>query len=277
MNKILFFILIVLLCMPFANAKSYKYDEKNLKVIEIDDEKDTNKNKIYQVSQYINESIIENKNNEHISVLYMLRGSLYKQDKDYINALKDYNEALKYSPNQIIILKNLRDLHIDMEDYDKALNLANNIIKLEPKLVDNFMSRAKIYFYLSEYKKAIADYTNAIILNPKNPEAFELRGEIELLLGIKEKGFLDLKYAKEQYYQLEMYDKYHHLTKFINELKSPKYTVHSNLQTNYNLNTSTFYNNNDKELEKIKQSLDDISRQMLFNSVNDTHFINIFP
>lgn len=269
-------ILLVIFCifcvaMP-ASAKSFIYNENTLEVQEVEDEQDSINDKIEQVTEWIHQSLVDNKNKEHISVLLFLRAGLYQQEKEYAKSLKDYNEALKYCPNEIKILEALMSLQIKIQDYDGALVNANKIIALEPNRVRHYMNRAHIYYELTQYQNAINDYTKAIVLQPKNPEAFELRGCNEILKGMQDKGFLDLKYAKQQYYELEMYDKYQQISKYINELKN----IRNNDKFIYSSGLLPVTSNYD-ELKKINQNLDDINRQLLFNSTKDTQFIKIIP
>lgn len=258
--------------MP-VGAKTFVYDENTLQVQEFKNEQDAINDKIEQVTEWIHQSLTDNKNKEHISVLLWLRAGLYQQEKEYAKSLKDYNDALNYCPNEIKILEPLMNLQIKIQDYDGALVNANKIITLKPNIVRNYMNRAHIYFELTQYQNAINDYTKAIVLQPKNPEAFELRGYNEILKGNKDKGFQDLKYAKQQYYELEMYDKYQQILKSINELKSIK----NNDNFIYSNVSLPVLSNSDNDLKKINQTLDNINRQLLFNSTNDTQFIKIIP
>lgn len=266
------FLGIILLGKPVF-AKSFIYNEKTLEIEAVADRQDLPNEKIEQVTEWIHQSLADNKNKEHISVLLSLRAGLYQQEKEYAKSLKDYNDALKYCPNEIKILEPLMNLQIKIQDYDGALVNANKIIILEPNITRYYMNRAHIYFELTQYQNAINDYTKAIVLQPKNPEAFELRGYNEILKGNKDKGFQDLKYAKQQYYELEMYDKYQQISKSINELKSIK----NNDNFTYSNISIPVTSNLDDEQNKINQTLDDIHRQLLFHSTNDTQFVKIIP
>lgn len=256
-----------------AFAKSFIYNEKTLEIEAVADRQDLPNDKIEQVTEWIHQSLADNKSKEHISVLLSLRAGLYQQEKEYAKSLKDYNEALKYCPNEIKILEPLMNLQIKIQDYDGALLNANKIIILEPNIARHYMNRAHIYFELTQYQNAINDYTKAIVLQPKNPEAFELRGYNEILKGNKDKGFIDLKYAKQQYYELEMYDKYQQISKSINELKSIK----NNDSFTYSNISIPVTSNLDDEQNKINQTLEDINRQLLFRFTNDTQFVKIIP
>lgn len=272
-KKLLFVFFSLLFVLMPASAKSFIYNENTLQVQEFKDEQDAINDKIEQVTEWIHQSIMDNKNKEHISVLLWLRAGLYRQEKEYVKSLKDYNEALKYCPNEIKLLESLMNLQIEIQDYDGALANANKIIALEPKIVRHYMNRAHIYYELAQYQNSINDYTKAIVLQPKNPEAFELRGCNEILKGMKDKGFLDLKYAKQQYYELEMYDNYQQISRYINELKNIK----NNDKFIYSRVPLPVTSNYDEEQKKINQKLDNINRQLLFNSTNNTQFIKIIP
>lgn len=217
-NILLISILLSIGALPtFANK--YIYNENAMHIQKIEE---TTSDKINKLSDIILKQENNHYENNYISNLYWCRGGFYKLEKNYTMALKDFNTSLKYNPNNVNTLKALRDLKIQLKDYDGALIEATKIIKNEPKYSQNYTDRAYIYFLLEQYQKSINDYTQAILIQPKNPEAFEMRGCIEILNKQKEKGFQDLDYAKKQYYELEMYDNYQQISKYINELKNIK-------------------------------------------------------
>lgn len=259
-------------------ANKYIYNENTMQIQEIEE---TTADKINKLSDIILQQENNHGENKYISNLYWCRGGFYKFEKNYTMALKDYNTSLKYNPNNINTLKALRDLKAQLKDYDGALIEATNIIKKEPKSSQNYTDRAYIYFLLGQYQNSINDYTQAIVIQPKNPDAFEMRGYIEILNKQKDKGFQDLDYAKKQYYELQMYDKYQHISKYIDELKNIQTKNYSKYPSSPNYAVNSLPSPVDyqvlEELKNLNSNLKSIDRTLLFENSNDTMFMHIIP
>lgn len=260
-NLIFISILVICFLMPPVSAKKFVYNQNTMTVEEIDevDESENIDEKISKITNLIIKSEDEDASKEAISLLYWLRAKFYEDNLEYTKALSDYNQGLKYTPEDINILKSLVNLKLKIKDYEGALSDINKVIDKDNNIVDNYMKRAQLYFELKQYQNAIKDYTKAITLKPKNPEAFEMRGCLELLVNQKDKGFQDLGYAKQQYYELERYDEYQSLVKYIEELKSPKNTVrtytHSRIYIPMYENSGT-----ERQLKEINENIKELDR-----------------
>lgn len=256
-KKLLFAVFSFLFVLMPVSAKSFIYNENTLQVQEIKEpatEKPTNtlRNKFDIVqsdiitdyvqklgktgfyvsselnseefySEIIKKAMQDNTDRKIISALYWAKGTAGRYiENDYSSALNDFKTALEYNSANIAAIKAIELIKIEFKDYDGALLTATNAIKLEPRNSDFYMDRADIYGAMKDYDNAIKDYTQSIIFKSKNPRAFKLRGCSKILKGEVENGILDLKYAKQQYYDLGRYENYKEVVNLIETVRTHK-------------------------------------------------------
>jgi regulator of sirC expression with transglutaminase-like and TPR domain len=213
--------LFILLCFcnaAIATAPLFDNDNKN-NLLDLQPLDETTEEKIDNLTNWITEQ--ENKETKDkivLSALYRTRGFYYEKENKTIKALSDYNTSLKYDANNLPTLKHIRRIKMLIYDYEGALIVANKIIKLEPKDYENYTFRGYIYLMLKKYKQAIDDGTKSILLKNKNPEAFKMRGLAKMSSNQKESGLQDIIYAKQQYYDLGLYEDYQKTLKMYNDL-----------------------------------------------------------
>jgi Flp pilus assembly protein TadD len=161
---------------------------------------------------------------------YLRRGNAYKELKNAINAMYDYNKCIELNPQNEIAYSNrgllkgiLGDLSggfqdcisslkinensvayynlgwicFEQEDYEQAERAFSDAIKLEPSKASIYNERGQARIQLKKYKEAIQDFTSLIGLEPSNPMAFINRAICYLQLSENNEACKDLKKAKE--------------------------------------------------------------------------------
>jgi protein O-mannosyl-transferase len=167
----------------------------------------------------------------HYSESYLNRGNVYKDRKEYIRALEDYNKALKIEPDSSKALANRGNLYheignnnlavkdleravkIDpkmdkaysnlgnslgrLREFGKALQAYNKAISLKPKDPSYYHNRGNLYLYLRKYSRAIQDFNKALEINPKLKETYYKRSEVYFNLGKYSKALVDVRKAQQ--------------------------------------------------------------------------------
>lgn len=101
--------------------------------------------------------------------------SLYDQ-RDFINALSFFNQALELDPESIPALHNLGMVHEKMGSLDEALSLYERVIFLLPSSTPTLNNLGNIYRELGMLDKAKSSFLKAIELKPDYAEAFNNLG-----------------------------------------------------------------------------------------------------
>jgi tetratricopeptide (TPR) repeat protein/S1-C subfamily serine protease len=149
--------------------------------------------------------------------LYINRGLAYKNQQDYLKAIKDFNKAaeiLKYSSNQeeykrvqkyLIELASKNpepyikkaEAYQRIGDYKNVLANYTKAIEIAPQESAFYMGRAEVYFLLKNYRKAFVDYNKAIALDSENSWHYIVRGKAYLKVKNYQKAFVDYNKAIE--------------------------------------------------------------------------------
>lgn len=110
-------------------------------------------------------NIIEQKNGDVHVNLYVERGKIKKELKDYEGALEDINKGLEVNPEAWMYVERggvkilLNDLEGALEDMNKGLELKQKGWM--------YLMRGKIKIELKDYEGALEDFNKALALGPK--------------------------------------------------------------------------------------------------------------
>jgi tetratricopeptide (TPR) repeat protein len=107
--------------------------------------------------------------------IYKFLTSAYRQDKQYENALKTVEQAIKLQPDDAQILNEKFWVLLDLNRDQEALDIINQVIHLSPRAVF-YVSRGLTYHDLKRYEEALAEYDQAIALDPNFVNAYNNRG-----------------------------------------------------------------------------------------------------
>lgn len=214
--KFLFFILCVLILNSCENNLENTKTRKKLELTQ----------RIDSLNKTIN-------NNENDTLSYYLRAEFKKELGDYVGAIKDYNQLIKFLPNceyfYIIRGDNKRDIKDykgAIKDYNKALNLDTNLSYLNghilgiyietgdkngiedynfeiaknninSKLEYSLFCKGKAMFILNKNELANEEFTNAILINPVNKDFYYYRGLTRIKLSDKKNACRDFIKAEK--------------------------------------------------------------------------------
>lgn len=129
---------------------------------------------LHFIETVINRKIEQDPDNPH---LYLTRGLLYHEHKDYEKALRSYEKSLELDPDNPETLNNLAWLYatseeIEKRDYPKALTYAIKAANLKqtPYILDTL---AESYYVNELYKLAVEAEKKALEMNPDNRRYYE--------------------------------------------------------------------------------------------------------
>lgn len=124
--------------------------------------------------------------NAHI--LYNL-GKAYIDCKDFVNAKKYFQLAIKYEPNNPLTLTYLGVVFKHFEKLDKARNLLLTALKIDSNYAYAHFYLGKISEEKKDYKSAIRSYDKAITSDPNYFAPHWNKGLLKLLMGEFEEGW----------------------------------------------------------------------------------------
>lgn len=96
------------------------------------------------------------------------RGEQLKSEKDYKDALKSYDLANSFSPNDTTILREAGRTCKNLKDYDKAKEYFNQVVALDPTDSESVEFLAIIAEETGQMPEALKYYSKAIELHPDN-------------------------------------------------------------------------------------------------------------
>ncbi len=118
-------------------------------------------------------------------------GYAYQQLGNLPKALSDYAQALPKDPNNVDLLSKIQTIHTTQNDLAAALNDANKIIVLKPDMAEAYYSRAELLGRMGKPKEAMADLDRVITLNPNFVEVYNDRGIANSMAGNYEQALKD--------------------------------------------------------------------------------------
>ena len=116
-------------------------------------------------------------NRDSLYKMYMYRGLIREKQKNYSDAIQDFEEMNKIKKEQYVVVKKLAQLYLESEEYNKSIALYTEIITkmLKPtdrkELATAYYNRSRCYQGLKIKDKALADLSKAIALKPDDLEA----------------------------------------------------------------------------------------------------------
>jgi tetratricopeptide (TPR) repeat protein len=101
---------------------------------------------------------------------------LFKQQKQYDQAIEMISDALKSKPDDLKLLNFLASLHNDAEHFDKAIEVGKKLTELDPKN-DKYHFQLGVYLdQAKRHEESEVSIRKAIEINPKNAEALNFLG-----------------------------------------------------------------------------------------------------
>jgi len=113
---------------------------------------------------------------------YFTRGYNNFQQRDYQQAIKDYDKAIELDPKYAAAYNNRGISYGLLGNHKQAIKDFDKAIELDPKAA-HFRGRAIPYLLLGNYQQTIKDCDKAIELDPKDSIAYAVRGDAYFKLG----------------------------------------------------------------------------------------------
>jgi len=202
------------------------------------------------------------------AITYICKGNFCVRQKNYRDAIKYFEESLKYRKDiedaDIIyrIHSDLGFLYFQIHDYTKSILNYTHAIYLCPKCAKVFLNRGLVLTCLGLYKYAMEDFTTAIEFDPNLTLAFLDRGLVYWYMGLYEKALLDFNTVIERDPELAIaYSNrgctYSRMRKFIDALKDLNKAIHLDSQRSI-----FFYNRGNvyAKIEKYNLAVQDYSK-----------------
>ena len=122
---------------------------------------------------------MDHKYSDELSAVYQGRGYAAASNQQFQNAINDYGEAAKLTPQNVRVYEQRAAVEMKIEDYDKALADYSEIIKLKPNEVRYYNYRSYIYEIKNDVQNAMAETERALKLDSNNQEAKARKQRIE--------------------------------------------------------------------------------------------------
>src|SRR4030095_7371561 len=115
---------------------------------------------------------MDKKYGDELSAVYQQRAYAAANDQRYGDAINDYNEALKLTPqNAARIHEQRAAVEMKIQDYDKALADYSELIKQKPNEIRYLNYRAYIYELKNDLQNSMADNDQILKLDPNNQDS----------------------------------------------------------------------------------------------------------
>ena len=115
---------------------------------------------------------MDHKYSDELSAVYQQRAYAAAKDQRYGDAINDYEEALKLTPQQAPRIREQRAaVEMKIQDYDKALADYSELIKEKPNEVKYLSYRAYIYELKNDLQNSMTDNEKILKADPNNQDA----------------------------------------------------------------------------------------------------------
>jgi tetratricopeptide (TPR) repeat protein len=123
---------------------------------------------------------MDKKYGDELSAVYQQRAYAAANDQRYGDAINDYNEALKLTPqNAVRIHEQRAAVEMKIQDYDKALADYSELIKQKPDEIKYVSYRAYIYELKNDLQNSMTDNEKILKLDPNNQDAKARKQRLE--------------------------------------------------------------------------------------------------
>jgi tetratricopeptide (TPR) repeat protein len=123
---------------------------------------------------------MDHKYADELSAVYQQRAYASAKDQKYGDAINDYEEALKLTPQQAARIREQRAaVEMKIQDYDKALADYSELIKEKPTEIKYLNYRAYIYELKNDLQNSMADNEKILKAEPNNQDAKTRKQRLE--------------------------------------------------------------------------------------------------
>ena len=126
---------------------------------------------------------MDHKYSNELAAVYQRRGYADVSEQKYLDAINEYSEALKLTPQDARIYEQRAAVEMKINDFDKALADYSELIKLKPNEARYYNYRAYIYELKNDSKNALAETEKVLKIDSNNQEAKARKQRIEQKLA----------------------------------------------------------------------------------------------
>ena len=91
-----------------------------------------------------------------------LSGEEYFKNKDYINAAKDFEAALKINPKETPYFENAALSYLQLSNYEKVFKYSDTVISRKINTGKAYYIKGLAYFEMEKKQEACVEFKNAI-------------------------------------------------------------------------------------------------------------------
>jgi tetratricopeptide (TPR) repeat protein len=122
---------------------------------------------------------LDKKYSDELSAVYQRRGYADASEQKYQDAIDEYSQALKLTPQDVRIYEQRAAVEMKINDYDKALADYSEVIKLKPNEVRYYNYRAYIHELKDDSTNSMTDTEKVLKLDPNNQDAKARKQRLE--------------------------------------------------------------------------------------------------
>jgi tetratricopeptide (TPR) repeat protein len=122
---------------------------------------------------------LDRKYADELSAVYQGRGHAAATNQQFQDAIQDYTEAAKLTPQDVRVYEQRAAVEMKIQDYDKALADYSEVGKLKPNEVRYVNYRAYIYELKNDVKNSMAETEKALKMDSNNQEAKARKQRLE--------------------------------------------------------------------------------------------------
>ena len=125
------------------------------------------------------------------------RGNDFFRDKDWVSAVREYEEAVKRAPKNAAIRNNLAAALCKIMDFSGAQRQIETALDIDPQYVKAWARKGDIEMYMKEYHKAQESYKKGLMLDPENSACKEGLQKVMMAISYGRQNMTDEE-KKEQ-------------------------------------------------------------------------------
>ncbi|XP_052832345.1 stress-induced-phosphoprotein 1-like [Octopus bimaculoides] len=148
---------------------------------------------------------MDNKEQSRLCEEEKIKGNDEYKAKNFNKALKHYEIALEYDPNNITVINNKAAVFLDQGKYQECVELCTNALKLDPKNKVERKTLAKTYYRLAKAYEKLNDLENSLkfydysIIEDRNPAVIKIAQKMELDLEEQRKNaYINFDISEEE-------------------------------------------------------------------------------
>src|SRR6267142_1181943 len=122
---------------------------------------------------------LDHKYADELAAVYQQRGYADATNQQFQDAINDYGEAIKLTPQDVRVYEQRAAVEMKLQDYDKALADYSEVIKLKPNEVRYLNYRAYIYELKNDLQNSLAENEKILKLDPNNQDAKTRKQRLE--------------------------------------------------------------------------------------------------